>query len=385
MATAEELELSEERLRLQEAATEFARTHLGSDLEARDRDEVFDRAGWRHCAEFGVMGMPVPKEYGGLGLGLTDLIAVMEGLGYGTRDLGLLFSIHAHMWTNVMPILEFGTDEQKRRYLPLLVSGEWVGANAASEPEAGSDVYSMRTRAEKRDEGYSLTGTKMFVTNAPVADLFVTYATLDPKFGAMGITGFLIEKQTPGLSLSRPIDKMGLRTSPMGEVIFDNCEIPASARLGREGRGVQVFESSMEWERGCILAGCLGAMRRQLEAAIDHARQRKQFGRAIGKFQSVSNRIVDMKIRLDTCRPLVYRIGRLKDAGRPARLEAALAKLHVSECFAASSLDAMRVFGGYGYMTEQEMERELRDALGGLFYSGTSDIQRNIIARSLGL
>lgn len=380
-----DIELTEEQTRLQQAAIEFARGNLGRDLRARDRDEVFDREGWRKCAEFGVMGMPVPGEYGGLGLGLTDLIAVMEGLGYAGGDLGLLFSIHAHLWTAVLPILRFGTEEQRRRYLPHLIDGTWVGANAATEPDFGSDVYGLRTRAEKLDGRYVLDGTKSFVTNAPVADLFVAYATRDPELGPLGVSAFLVEAGTPGVSVSRPMDKMGLRTSPMGELVFEGCEVPAEQLLGREGRGVEVFECSMEWERGCILAGVLGSMRRRLEQAIDHARHRKQFGKPIGKFQAVAHRIAEMRVRLDACRPLVYRIGRLKDRGQPAELEAAIAKLFVSEAHVASSLDAMRVFGGYGYMVEQEIERELRDSLGGIFYSGTSDIQRNNIARALKL
>lgn len=377
-------ELSSDQRRLQEAAIEFAKDEFGKRELSSDHGEI-DREGWQACARFGLMGMPVPTEHGGMGLGLSELIAVMEGLGFAMKDLGLLFSIHAHMWTTVMPILEFGTAEQQERYLPLLCGGDWIGANAASEPDSGSDIYSMRTRAEKRGDSYILNGGKTFVTNAPVADLFVAYATIDPELGAMGVTAFIVEKDAPGLSVKAPFDKMGLTTSPMAEVIFEDCEIPASGLLGREGRGVGVFESSMEWERGSILAGCLGTMRRRLQQCIRHAQQRKQFGHAIGKFQAVSHRIADMKVRLDVCRPLVYRIGRLKDQGQPARLEAAIAKLHVSESFVESSLDAMRVFGGYGYMVEQEVEREMRDALGGLFYSGTSDIQRNIIARSLGL
>ncbi len=378
-------ELNTEQVRLQKGAIEFAQAKLGHDMLERDHDETFDRNGWNECAEFGVLGMPVPSEHGGLGLGLTDLIAVMEGLGYGTADLGLLFSMHAHMWTNVIPILEFGTDEQKARYLPKLCGGDWIGANAASEPDAGSDVYGLRTRAEKRGDEYVLNGAKTYVSNAQVADVFVAYATVNPDLGPLGITAFIVERDTPGLSVSKKIEKMGLRTSPMGEVIFDGCVLPESQRLGREGRGVHAFECSMEWERGCILAGCLGAMQRQLERSIAHAQQRKQFGQAIGKFQAVAHRITDMKVRLDTCRPLVYRIGRLKDAGKNARTESAIAKLHVSESFVTSSMDAMRIFGGYGYMVEQEIERELRDAMGGVFYSGTSDIQRNIISRALGL
>lgn len=378
-------DLSDDQDKLQNAAIAFAQASLGGDMVARDREAHFDRDAWKECADFGVLGMPIPKEYGGLGLGLTDLLAVMEGLGFGTRDQGLLFSLNAHLWTNSIPILQFGTEEQKQRYLPGLCDGSVVGANAASEPGAGSDIFSMRTRAVKDGSHYVLNGTKTFVTNAPVADLFVAYATVNPALGAMGITGFIIERNTPGLTISRKLDKMGLRTSPMAEVIFEDCRVPIGQRLGREGRGVGVFECSMEWERGCILASCLGVMRRQLRDCVAHARERKQFGQAIGKFQSVANRLVDMKVRLDTCRPLVYRIGALKDAGKDATTEAAVAKLYVSDCFVKSSLDAVQIFGGYGYMTEQQVERDLRDSVASTLYSGTSEIQRNIIAKGIGL
>ena len=378
-------ELTEEQEQLQQAAIAFARASLGGSRIDADRHERFDRDAWRACAEFGVFGMAIPQEHGGLGLGLPALLAVMEGLGYATRDQGLLFSINAHLWTNSIPILIYGTDDQRRRYLPGLTDGSLIGANGASEPDAGSDIFAMRTRAEKDGDHYVLNGTKTFVSNAPVAGLVVAYATLDPRLGVTGITAFIVERGTPGMTVSRPLDKMGLRTSPMAELLFENCRIPAVNRLGREGRGAAVFESSMEWERGCILATCLGVMRRQLEACIAHARARKQFGRPIGKFQSVANKIVDMKVRLDTCRPLVYRIGALKEANRQAVQEAAIAKLHVSECFVKSSLDAIQIFGGYGYMTEQEIERDLRDAIGSTIYSGTNEIQRNLVAQSLGL
>jgi alkylation response protein AidB-like acyl-CoA dehydrogenase len=225
----------------------------------------------------------------------------------------------------------------------------------------------------------------MFVTNAPVADVFVAYATINPSLGPMGVTGFIVERTTPGVTISRQLHKMGLRTSPMAEVIFEDCRVPVENRLGREGRGAEVFECSMEWERGCILASCLGAMRRQLEDCTRHARERKQFGRAIGKNQAIANRIVDMALRLDTSRALVYRLGAMKDRGEDAMLEAAMAKLHVSQSYVASSLDAIQIYGGYGYMTEQRIERDLRDAVGGTLYSGTTEIQQNIIARALGL
>jgi alkylation response protein AidB-like acyl-CoA dehydrogenase len=378
-------DLSPDQRQWQDAAIAFARQALGGDMAARDRLERFDRQDWQKCAEFGVQGMPIPQEYGGLGMGILPLIAVMEGLGYGCRDSGLLFSLNAHLWAVSIPILLYGTDDQRRRYLPGLCSGALIGANGASEPDAGSDVFAMRTHAARHGDTYVLSGTKAFVTNAPVADLFVVYATIDRSLGATGITAFLIDRNTPGLTIARHVEKMGLRTSPMAEVVLDGCAIPVGNRLGREGRGGEIFECSMEWERGCILGSLLGVMRRQLEQCIAHARSRKQFGSAIGKFQSVANRIVDMRMRLDAARPLVYRIGHLKEQNRKALLEASIAKLFVSEALVQSMLDAVQIHGGYGYMTEQGVERDLRDAIGSTLYSGTSDIQRNIIARCLGL
>ena len=309
----------------------------------------------------------------------------MEGLGYGCRDNGLIFAINAQMWSVQMPIQSFGTEAQKKRYLEGMCRGEIIGAHGMSEPDSGSDAYSLRTRAQKRDGGYLLNGTKMFVTNAPVADMAVVFATVDPSKGMWGITAFIVEKGTPGFTVSQHIDKMGLRTSPMGELIFQDCFLPEENRLGPEGAGARIFNNSMEWERSCILASHLGAMERQLENSIQYAREREQYGQPIGKFQAVANRIVDMKIRLETARLLLYKVAWLKKMGKPALLEAAMAKLYLSECFVQSGLDAIRTLGGYGYMTEFEVERDLRDSIAGTIYSGTSDIQRNIIARLLGL
>jgi hypothetical protein len=377
--------LSPEHEELQRAAIAFARSRLTSDVSAADRSGTFSREGWRACAEFGVHGLPIPPEYGGRGEGPLATIAVMEGLGYACRDHGLLFSINAHLWSVSMPILLHGTSAQKERYLRGLSDGTSIGANAASEADAGSDVFALRTRAVRDGDGYALNGAKTFVSNAPVADLLLTYATADPARGVMGISAFLVERSTPGVTVRGSIDKMGLRTSPMAEVTFEDVRVPVENRLGREGRGAEVFHSSMEWERGCILASCLGTMRRQLEECIAHAQRRKQFGQAIGKFQSVANRIVAMKLRLETARPLIYRVGSLKEQGRSAELESAMAKLYVSEAFVESCLDAIQIHGGYGYTTALPYERELRDAIGGTLYSGTSEIQRHIIATKLGL
>src|SRR3954454_16805144 len=379
--------LSDDQQKWHDAAVRFAQEELAddSDLLGRDERREFWREGWRRCARFGVQGLPVPEEHGGRGKDLPVTIAAMEGLGYGCPDTGLIFTVHASMWTNTIPILRYGTAEQKRRYLPGLCDGTLVGANAASEAEAGSDIFSMQTRAERRGDLWVLDGRKTWVTSGPVADLFVCYATTDPAKGVLGISAFLVPRETPGFRVVREIPKLGVRTVPMGEIAFEGCELPPEGLLGREGRGAEVFQCSMEWERGAILAAALGTMRRQLERCIDHARRRKQFGKPIGKFQAVAHRIVAMKLRLETCRPLVYKIGWLKAQGKDATLEAAMAKLPVSECFVQNSLDAVQLFGASGFVEETGIERDFRDSVGSLIYSGTNDIQRNIIAQQLRL
>ena len=376
-------DLTPEQQTLQSAAIEFARKELNNNMIERDAQQVFSRDGWEKCAAFGVQGMPIPKEYGGRGADPITTIAMMEGLGYGGSDQGLLFSINAHMWTNSVPLLTYGTTEQKKKYLPGLCDGSLIGANGASEPNAGSDIFSMQTRVRKDGSDYILNGGKIFVTNAPVADLFTMYATLDPQLGAAGICAFIVEKGTRGLSVGKKKDKMGLRTALMAELLLEDCRVPGTALLGREGRGVEVFSCSMAWERACILATCLGTMRRQLERCVEHARRRKQFGQAIGKFQSVANRIVDMKLRYETARLLIYKVGWLMQSEQSADMDAAMAKLYVSESFVKSCMDAIQIHGARGFLTEFELEREMRDSVGSTLYSGTSEIQRNIIARGL--
>jgi alkylation response protein AidB-like acyl-CoA dehydrogenase len=311
----------------------------------------------------------------------------MEGLGEGCKDLGLLFSISAHLWTVVMPIVEFGNEDQKDRYLTGLTDGTLIGGNGSSEPGAGSDVFSMTTRAVEDGDFFVLNGSKVFTTNAPVANVFLCYATIDPQYGMGGITAFLVDRDTPGFTIGPPSKKMGLRTSPMAELAFEDCRIPKRNVVGRVGRGGQAFECSMKWERSFILASSVGTMQRRLEKCLQYANERKQFGKRIGKFQLVSSRIVDMKLRLETSRFLLHKAAWLIDHGSEPqnRLGAAMAKLYISEAFVQSGLDAVQIYGGYGYMTEFEVERELRDAVGGRLYSGTSEIQRMIIARELGL
>jgi hypothetical protein len=376
---------TEEQLNFKKAVIEFAHRELNKGVIDRDRQGEFSRENWQKCARFGILGLAIPEEYGGSGADVLTAMLVMEGLGYSCRDNGLIFGMNAQMWSVQHPILTFGSEAQKQKYLPAMCRGELIGAHGMSEPDSGSDAYSLRCRAKRVDEGYILNGTKMFVTNAPIADMALVFATVDPAKGMGGVTAFLVDKGTPGFKVSRNIEKMGLRTSPMGELILEDCVVPVENRLGEEGAGSAIFNSSMGWERSCILGSHIGVMEHQLEDCIRYARERRQFGQPIGKFQSVSNRIAEMKLRLETARMLLYKVAWLKQMDKPAIMEAALAKLYLSESFVQSSLDAIRIYGGYGYTTEFEVERDLRDAVGGTLYSGTSDIQRVIIARWLGL
>jgi alkylation response protein AidB-like acyl-CoA dehydrogenase len=377
--------LSDEQVEFRKSAVEFAKKALNDDVIDRDRKSAFSRELWKKCAEFGIQGSAFPERYGGLDADIFQTMLLMEGLGYGCKDSGLLFALNGQMWTVQMPILRFGTEAQKDRYLPRLCGGELIGANGVTEPNAGSDAFSMATTATRDGDFYVLTGTKTFCTMAPDADLFMVFATVDKRKGFMGVTAFLVERDFPGFRVGREIEKMGLRTAPMAELILEDCRVPAENRLGAEGNGAAVFEDTVEWERTCILASILGGMERQLEQCIRYSRDRKQFGKSIGKYQSVSNKIVDMKVRMETARLFLYKVAWMKKTCGKAPMEAAIAKLYLSESWIRSCLDAVQIHGGYGYTTEYEMERDLRDSVGSTLYSGTSEIQRNIIARHLGL
>jgi alkylation response protein AidB-like acyl-CoA dehydrogenase len=369
-----------------DAAKQFAQKELVDTGSAdREKDGEFWREGYLRLAQFGLLGLPVPAEFGGQGQDLATTVAAVEGLGYGCPDTGLVFGTGASLWTVTMPLLTFGTDAQRKRYLPGLCDGRLLGANAASESGAGSDIFGMETRAVRQGDRWILNGRKTWITSGAIADVVVCFASTDPTKGVLGITAFIVEREIPGFRLVRHIENLGLRTAPMAELVFENCILPADSILGREGRGSTIFNAALEWERGAILAGIVGTMRRQLDRCVDHARSRKQFGQAIGKFQSVSNRIVDMTVRLETSRYMVYRYAFSKAENKDAALWASMAKLHVSESFVQNSLDAVRVFGASGYVSGEERERDLRDSIGGLIFSGTNDIQRNLIAQQLRL
>ncbi|HET9895518.1 MAG TPA: acyl-CoA dehydrogenase family protein [Streptosporangiaceae bacterium] len=377
--------LTPEQRELTEAAADFARRELNQDLAKREDTAEFPRELWRACAKFGILGLPVPAEFGGSGTDVVTTALIMEALGYGCQDNGLLFSLNAQMWSVQHPLIMFGTREQKQAYLPRLVSGELIGGHAMTEPGSGSDALHMRTRAERQGDHYVLNGSKQFITNAPVAGVLLVYASLAGTPGIGGLCAFLVDAVTPGLMISSNFAKMGLRTSPMGEVALADCRVPAASLLGTPGAGLAIFNSSMEWERSCLLSSAAGAMRRQLEQCVAFARSREQFGQPIGKFQAVSAKLADMYVRLEAARLLIYRVAWMKQQGKAAPAEAAAAKLFTSEAWVHSSRDAIQAHGATGYLKEAGIERDLRDALASTIYSGTSEIQQVVIARMLGL
>ena len=350
----------------------------------RDRNCVFPRELWDACAEFGLQGLVVPAEWNGAGHDLLSAIAVLEGIGYGARDNGLVFSVAAHAASCEGPISDFGSDEQRKEWLPRLADGSAIGATGITEPDSGSNALSLQTTAVQRRDEWVLDGCKTFVTNAPVADVFIIYARTGES-PMSGITCFLIPRETPGLSVGPPIEKMGLRTSPMSQVFFEDCRVPASAVVGGIGSGGMIFNQTMDLERLLVMAPAIGVMERVLERCVAHARQRTTGSVPLAKHQSISHRIADMELELEASRLLMYRAAWHRMHRGSATRESALAKLAVSEAYVAICRGAVQIFGGYGYMVEYELERELRDALATTLYVGTSEIQRNLIAGLRGL
>ena len=375
----------EKQKELKEAAKIFAANKLNENLAEREKSGKFSQPSWKACADFGLQGMIIPSRYGGLALDLFDIVATLEGIGLGCRDNGLIFSLNAHIWGSETALSRFGSDTLKEKYLPGLCNGSMIGANAMTEPNSGSNVYSLTTTAAKGNNYYTINGTKTFVTNGPVADVFLVYAKTGKNPGFSNISCFLIEKKTAGLIVGKNFEKMGLRTSPMSEVSFNDCKVSAENLVGREGMGGIIFNDSMEWERTFILVNSLGIMEYLIDKCIEYARIRKINSSPIGKFQSVSNRIADMKMRLEASRLLVYKAVALKRDNKQSALDSSIAKLNTSEAYIKTCQDALLTYGGYGYMTESMIECELRDAIASSLYSGTSDIQRNIITALLGL
>jgi alkylation response protein AidB-like acyl-CoA dehydrogenase len=355
---------------------------LNDGFDAAEKSGDFRRTAWDRCAGFGLLSALLPPEYGGRGMDVLTYAHGLEGFGETCLDRGLAFAICAHVLACEMPILGFGNSEQKKRWLPALAAGRSIAAVAIAEEHGASDAFNLRTRAVPVKGGYSVTGTKCYVTNGPFCDLALVFAALGDSRDVVclvaerGMKGFLPRPATP---------KMGLRTSPFGELVFKDCAIPESNRLGAETSGKLVFMSAMEWERGCLLAPIVGGMARQLNACLEWARSRVSDDGHLCDHQAVSHRLADMHMRLEVARLLLYRFAWKKQTHRRAGNEAAMAKLHISEAMLQNSLGALSIHGAHGYTEGQAFERDVRDALGATIASGTSDIQRNVIAKWLRL
>jgi alkylation response protein AidB-like acyl-CoA dehydrogenase len=379
-----EFDWTEEQRALYTSVRELALTAFVCSSDGLQTDGQFARD-WETAARAGLPGLSISREFGGRGFSCLSTALALEALGNGCRDGGFAFAVAAHLLACALPIDRHGTSEQKARYLPGLCSGRTIGANGISETDAGSDVAALATQAEARGNGYVLNGAKTWVTNAPMADLFLVYACTTPGRGPFSTSAFLVERQTPGLTVEPAIKKMGLSTAHMATVQLVDCYTPRVQRLGHEGAGAAIFQDSMGWERSCLFALWIGAMDRQLDQVVAHANTRRQYGRSIGTNQAVSHRIVDMKLRLEAARLLLYRACWERDRHGASDLWASLAKVAVSEAFLESSLDAVQIFGARGITCEAGIEAYVRDAVPGTIYSGSSEIQREVIARALGL
>ena len=363
---------------------EFVGTHLKFDVAANELSNEFPMENWLKCADQGILGWVLPKAYGGKELDILTTVYLLEAFGYACPDTSFGYALASQMFSTQVTLHKFASDEIKSNYLPRMNKGA-IGAFAISEEEAGSDSYNLSTIAEKVEGGYILNGVKKFITFAPVAEFAVVFANANPERGQWGVTAFILDRGQEGFCASEVHPKMGMRSTPMGELTLNNCFVPEEKRIGAEGTGVSIFAKAMESERGYILATQLGVMERQLADTIQFVKKRRQGGKPISKYQAVADRVVDMKLRLENSRLLLHKVAWLESQGKPLLLEAALTNLQISEAYVASSLDAIRNHGVRGYLSEYGVERDLRDSVGGLIYSGTTDIQRGIVARSLGL
>ncbi len=375
-----------EQLDLRDSIIKFSEQELNDGIADHDRNSVFPAEKWKKCADMQIMALPFPEEYGGHGADFLTSVLSYNALGYGCKDAGLVHAIGTQILCGLQ-ILHFGNEEQKKRLLPMVCSGEKIFAQAITEPGSGSDALSMRTKADKAGDGrYLLNGSKMFITNGPIADVVVVFALTDPAKKTLGgISTFIVEKEFGGFERCKPLEKMGLKTLQNGELVFTDCEIPATHLLGREGQGALIFNESMELERCFLPAAHLGTMERVTEKCIRYVNERSAFGHTIGKFQSVAHKIAQMKVNIELSKLMLQKAAVLKDQKKRASLEASIGKLFISESLKKTCLDAVQIHGGYGFMTEYEIERDLRDSIAATIYSGTSEMQYNMISKMLGL
>lgn len=366
---------------LRDSVRGWAKDNLAPRAAEIDATNRFPRDLWPALGDLGLHGITVPEAFGGAGLGYLAHTIAMEEISRASASVGLSYGAHSNLCIN--QIARWGTDAQKRKYLPPLISGEHVGSLAMSEPGAGSDVVSMKLRAEKRNDRYVLTGNKMWITNGPEASTLVVYAKTDPAAGPKGITAFLIERDMPGFSTAQKLDKLGMRGSDTCELVFENCEVPYDNVLGEEGRGAQVLMSGLDYERVVLSGGPLGIMQACLDVVIPYAHERKQFGKPIGEFQLMQGKIADMYVALNTARAYVYAVAEACDRGETARKDAAGAILYSAEQATRCALEAIQALGGNGYINEYPTGRLLRDAKLYEIGAGTSEIRRYLIGREL--
>ena len=381
MAQGLNFELGETVDILRESVRSFALREIAPRAAEIDRTNEFPRDLWPKLGKLGLLGITVEEQYGGAHLGYLAQVVAMEEVSRASASVGLSYGAHSNLCVN--QIRRNGNDRQKRRFLPGLISGEHVGALAMSEPGAGSDVMSMKLRAEKREGRYVLNGTKMWITNGPDADVIVVYARTDPAAGARGITAFIVEKGCKGYTTAQKLDKLGMRGSNTCELVFDDCEVPEENVLGTAGQGVEVLMSGLDYERAVLAAGPLGIMQSSLDAVIPHLHQRKQFGQPIGEFQLMQGKLADMYVTASACRAYVYAVARACDAGNVTRKDAAGAILFAAERATWMALEAIQCLGGTGYVNDSPTGRLLRDAKLYEIGAGTSEIRRWLIGREL--
>jgi isovaleryl-CoA dehydrogenase len=366
---------------LRDTVRSFSDDNIAPRAEEIDRSNTFPRDLWPKMGELGLHGITVEEEYGGSGLGYLEHVVAMEEISRGSASVGLSYGAHSNLCVN--QIRRNGNEEQKRRYLPKLISGEHVGSLAMSEAGSGSDVVSMKLKAEKRGSRYVLNGTKMWITNAPHADTLVVYAKTDASAGPRGITAFLIEKGFKGFTVAQKLDKLGMRGSDTAELVFQDCEVPEEAVMGREGGGVNVLMSGLDYERAVLAAGSVGIMQSCMDVVLPYIHERKQFGAPIGSFQLMQGKIADMYVTLSAARAYVYNVARACDRGQTTRKDAAGAILYAAENATKMALDAIQCLGGNGYINDYPTGRLLRDAKLYEIGAGTSEIRRWLIGREL--
>jgi isovaleryl-CoA dehydrogenase len=366
---------------LRDTVRSFTSDRIAPLADEIDKTNTFPRQLWPQLGELGLLGVTVEEEWGGAGLGYLEHCLAMEEISRGSASIGLSYGAHSNLCVN--QIRRNGNDEQKRRYLPRLISGEHVGALAMSESGSGSDVVSMRLRAEKRGDRYVLNGTKMWITNGPQADTLVVYAKTEPSAGPRGLTAFLIEKGFKGFSTAQKLDKLGMRGSDTSELVFEDCEVPEENVLGHEGDGVRILMSGLDYERAILAAGSVGIMQSCMDLVVPYVHDRKQFGQPIGSFQLMQGKIADMYVALSAARSYVYAVARACDRGRTTRKDAAGAILYAAEKGVWMALQAIQVLGGNGYINDFPAGRLLRDAKLYEIGAGTSEIRRWLIGREL--